>query len=262
MTKKIIEFHGKKYGFLSNFAGSPFNYDGKSWPTVEHAFQAHKTIDVLERYEIRTAPSPGDAKFLGRGATLRPRWNNMKRDLMRLLVRLKFQHNPILAERLVETNDAEIVEGNTWHDNIWGDCYCAMCKNIQGQNWLGKILMEVRQELVNSKLNKHDKKTMHDFIEKLGDFADETEEFLDKIEEHRIKSDPTYQLIEIEIEGNFKKESAFRIAAQVLWRNYDESEWRVARMMKKKDVVLSLSPTSKQTKVIFEIVKKEEVNEQ
>lgn len=38
----------------------------------------------------------------------------------------------------------EIVEGNYWHDNYWGNCTCDKCKNIEGQNKLGKILMKIR----------------------------------------------------------------------------------------------------------------------
>jgi predicted NAD-dependent protein-ADP-ribosyltransferase YbiA (DUF1768 family) len=57
------------------------------------------------------------------------------------MVRLKFSTHQELRERLLATGEAELIEGNTWNDTFWG-----VCKG-EGQNWLGKILMEVRKEL-------------------------------------------------------------------------------------------------------------------
>jgi predicted NAD-dependent protein-ADP-ribosyltransferase YbiA (DUF1768 family) len=51
---------------------------------------------------------------------------------------------------LLDTGDEELVEGTTWHDNIWGNCSCPKCKNIPGQNRLGKLLMQIREEIKNS----------------------------------------------------------------------------------------------------------------
>lgn len=61
------------------------------------------------------------------------------------LVELKFAL-PELAIQLQVTGDQELVEGNHWHDNIWGNCVCDRCVNIVGQNWLGQILMQVRKD--------------------------------------------------------------------------------------------------------------------
>jgi len=70
---KIDSFDGE-FAFLSNFYSSPVIYDGKKWPTVEHAFQAQKTLDEREQELIRTAKTPGKAKRLGRKVSfLRPR---------------------------------------------------------------------------------------------------------------------------------------------------------------------------------------------
>jgi predicted NAD-dependent protein-ADP-ribosyltransferase YbiA (DUF1768 family) len=54
---------------------------------------------------------------------------------------------PELREKLKATGDATLIEGNHWHDNRWGKCTCERCQNKDGQNWLGKILMEVRDSL-------------------------------------------------------------------------------------------------------------------
>ena len=143
---KIDSFTGKYY-FLSNFSNS-YIYDEKGieYPTVEHYFQAAKTFNTQKRQEIAAAPTPGKAKWLGRRVNLRPDWNDVKTDVMRSALRIKFSQ-PYLREKLLETGDAELIEGNWWHDNFYGDCHCEKCKNIAGENRLGKLLMEIREDL-------------------------------------------------------------------------------------------------------------------
>ena len=55
----------------------------------------------------------------------------------------KFTRNRDLKEKLLATGDAELIEGNTWHDTYWG--YDITKK--RGKNKLGKILMVVREDL-------------------------------------------------------------------------------------------------------------------
>jgi ribA/ribD-fused uncharacterized protein len=93
--------------------------------------------------EIRKAGTPGKAKKLGRKVKIRPDWESVKVFIMEELLRLKFS-NPDLLRRLVQTN-GELVEGNTWHDNFWGDCNCNKCK-AKGVNMLGKLLVKIRSE--------------------------------------------------------------------------------------------------------------------
>ena len=66
---------------------------------------------------------------------------------MRNLVYMKFKQNADLANKLLATGDSELIEGNRWHDNVWGDCECSRCINRPGRNLLGKALMEVREVL-------------------------------------------------------------------------------------------------------------------
>lgn len=68
-------------------------------------------------------------------------------EVMLNCIRLKFRQHPKLKKKLLGTGDAVLIEGNTWHDNIWGDCSCPKCWNIEGKNLLGRILMQVREEL-------------------------------------------------------------------------------------------------------------------
>ena len=144
----MIKFFEGKYAFLSNFYESPFEYEGVVYPTNEHFFQAMKTLDLEERKKIAAAKTPGKAKRLGRKVSLRPDWEEVKVGVMSLGLSLKFAI-PELREALLATGDAELEEGNWWHDNIYGNCKCDRCKEIEGKNMLGLILMKVREELKN-----------------------------------------------------------------------------------------------------------------
>lgn len=141
----IAMFDGK-YAFLSNFASSPFEVGGVTFPTVEHWFQAWKSLDEAEFMEIAAADTPGKAKRLGRHVTLRPDWEEIKVDVMRQGLRHKFAI-PEFRNQLLATGDEELMEGNTWHDNTWGNCVCQKCQNIPGRNMLGMLLMQLRQEI-------------------------------------------------------------------------------------------------------------------
>ena len=132
----ISSFDGD-YAFLSNFYPAKVFLDNVEYNTVEHAYQAAKTISLQDREIIRQAYSPSNAKKLGRQVTARTDWEEIKRSVMKGLVMQKFRH-PELREKLMATGDAELIEGNWWGDTYWG-----VCKGV-GQNHLGRILMYVR----------------------------------------------------------------------------------------------------------------------
>ena len=140
----IKQFIGP-YRFLSNFYKCVIDYEGLIYPSVEHAYQAVKTLDLItERIRIRDAETPGQAKRRGRTVKLRQEWDDIKVDVMRTLLRLKFSH-PNLRQKLLDTGYAYLQEGNYWHDTFWG----VDLRTGQGQNMLGKLLMELRSELSN-----------------------------------------------------------------------------------------------------------------
>ena len=146
-NKQIIDCFDGDYAFLSNFYPSPIKGIDKfniEYPTVEHAFQAMKTKDLSERLNIAAADTPGKAKRLGRKVSLVGDWEENKYSFMYAFVYMKFTNNPNLKEKLVKTGNAQLIEGNNWHDNYWGNCTCEKCKNIKGQNNLGNILMSIR----------------------------------------------------------------------------------------------------------------------
>ncbi len=138
----ITDFRGP-YRWLSNFQQVDVCLDGVVYPTTEHAYQAAKTLDRVKRDEIRRAETPGKAKRLGQLVALRPDWETVRVDIMLDLQRQKFAHGELRAQ-LLDTQDAELVEGNTWGDRFWGVC------DGRGLNWLGRLLMQVRNELRSS----------------------------------------------------------------------------------------------------------------
>ena len=146
------------YGFMSHFEPSPIELDGERWPTVEHFYQSQKSFDPEYRAAIRAAAAPGAAKqlataaradgtnaatswFARTGRTPRPDWAEIKLDLMRRADSAKFTQNPVLAARLIETGEAELIEDSPY-DAFWGTG-----PNGDGLNWAGRILMEIREAL-------------------------------------------------------------------------------------------------------------------
>lgn len=144
----IVYFDGTDHDFLSNFHRAPIAFLEEDWPTSEHAYQAMKFYELERQQAIRQAKGPGEAKRLGRALPgMRADWDQVKYAFMLEIVRAKFAQHPELAEQLLATGDAHLVEGNHWHDNIWGFCLCQQHRGGLGLNALGNTLMTVREEL-------------------------------------------------------------------------------------------------------------------
>ena len=114
----ITLFTGKNR-FLSNFASFALVFEGVEYPTAEHAYVAAKTIDPQIRAWVRQIDTPGNAKYRGKSIALRPDWEDVRDEIMLAILRSKFTRNPQARDQLIATGDAELVEGNAWHDNYW-----------------------------------------------------------------------------------------------------------------------------------------------
>lgn len=144
-----IDSFRDEYEFLSNFYEAPVHYE-YDYGSNEAAFQSRKATTFDEIYQF-TKYRPSESKKFGRKVKLRADWESVKVDFMRDIVYAKFLQNPELAEKLLATGGAELIEGNHWHDTFWG----VDSKTGAGKNWLGKILMEVRANLgsLDAKIN-------------------------------------------------------------------------------------------------------------
>ena len=137
----MVQEFKDEYRFLSNFWPQAVVYEGVTYPTVEHAYQAAKTVVRAERAWILAQDTPGQAKRLGQRLTIRKDWDDIKVSVMTDLVGQKFR-DPELRERLL-TIEGGIIEGNYWGDRFWG----VDLKTGTGENHLGKILMRIRETL-------------------------------------------------------------------------------------------------------------------
>jgi len=141
----VSSFRGR-HTFLSNFYPARVEFEGGVCPSVEHAYQAAKTLDLERRLPFQTTGIKGNnisaatAKKFGRRLLLRPDWESVKLDVMATCLKSKFSDLE-LRDRLLATGDEELVEGNDWGERFWGVCFGS------GENHLGRLLMKLREEL-------------------------------------------------------------------------------------------------------------------
>lgn len=134
----------EQYGCFSNFSLHSFEANGRRWKTSEHFFQAQKFLNSPEHFDrVWMAKSPSDAALLGRdrNSPLRSDWESVKDSVMKQALLAKFRQNNLIQLILLSTDGKQLVE-KTSNDYYWG---CG--SNNTGRNMLGKLLMEVRDEL-------------------------------------------------------------------------------------------------------------------
>jgi len=136
----ISSFKGE-FSFLSNMYPVVLEVRGMTFTCSEAVYMAAKCANPEDRLQFQGVDGYV-AKRLGRKVTLRADWNDARLDVMRKVLKLKFAPGTALAEKLKATGEEVLEEGNTWNDRFWGVC------NGQGQNHLGKLLMERRSELI------------------------------------------------------------------------------------------------------------------
>jgi len=155
-----IERFRHEYYFLSNMypidpPGGINVGNGLTVPTVEHIYKASRFTEMSDKTAVLGAPNGFAAKNIADklekgGASIRAEWSKLRLPVMRASVALKFGQNPVLAGKLVETGNEELVEGTRGEKySFWG---VAPIGSRNGLNWLGKILMDTRQ-ILNGQLD-------------------------------------------------------------------------------------------------------------
>jgi len=142
--QRVMEFCDD-FRFLHNFYPAPVllpKSDGFTYPSVEHAYQACKTDDMVERAIIRSFGNPGDAKRHTRTFPLPENWDKVKVEIMEHLVLQKFSVDP-MKKNLLKTGDMVLINGNHWSEIFWG----VDLPTMRGANVLGSILMNIRASL-------------------------------------------------------------------------------------------------------------------
>lgn len=134
----------KPYGAFSNLFPRPIEFEGRVFPTSEHAYQAGKAQKPAVREWILNAPTPALAAMAAHGLyvwDVVPDWAKIKFDRMRAVLRAKFDQHVDLQELLLSTGDARLVEAGTVNNavnRLWGEV------DGKGENMLGLMLMELR----------------------------------------------------------------------------------------------------------------------
>lgn len=145
MIKATLTRFDGFYSCFSNFYLREVKYKDKIYKTKEHAFQCQKATNQKDFDYVFEAPTPFNAKRRARKIKLKESWPLRRIGIMKEIVLEFFKQHKDLRNVLMSTDSAELIEGNDWGDTFWGVC------NGEGENHLGKILMEVRDMLREGK---------------------------------------------------------------------------------------------------------------
>lgn len=138
----------KPFGAFSNLYRRPIVFEGQTFLTAEHAYQAGKARKPEVRTWLMSAPSPALLAMAAHGLyywDITPGWSTKKFGRMKAILLAKFTQHEDLKSLLLGTGSARLVESATVDNavnRLWGEV------NGVGQNKLGTLLMEVRDELV------------------------------------------------------------------------------------------------------------------
>ena len=141
----------KPYGAFSNLFRCEVEFEGRIYATAEHAYQAGKAAKPAVREWILQAPTPALAAMAAHGLytwDIVPNWASIKVDRMRAVLRAKFSQHEDLRQLLLDTGSRRLIEAGTTNNAVnrfWGEV------NGKGENTLGKLLMELREELRKAK---------------------------------------------------------------------------------------------------------------
>lgn len=137
----VIDKFADKYDLLSNRFNCSFIWQDIEYLNAEAAFQSSKCVNAEERKAFSRL-SAQKAAMKGKNQVPYPGWEDARLNIMESIVKAKFELNPVLMRKLVETGDNLLINGNSKKETYWGiDLYSWV-----GENNLGKILMKIRDK--------------------------------------------------------------------------------------------------------------------
>lgn len=148
---RFYRANDRQFGCFSNLFRRTIVFEDETFPTSEHAYQAGKARKPDVRAWLMAAPSPSLLAMAAHGLyswDITPRWSKIRYDRMRAVVLAKFTQHADLAEILLGTGDATLIESATVDNAVnrrWGQVERGGV--WIGENWLGRILMETRTKL-------------------------------------------------------------------------------------------------------------------
>jgi len=148
----------EQLGWLGNMSGLPVRVEGVRYSTTEHLFQCMRFENEMIRKEIRESKSPMGAKMVMKKhkerVSIVPR-SVEDLNLMRSVLRIKMEYYPKLQEDLEKQDpDSILIEDCTKRSGVsskfWG---MKLTDGVwEGENWLGRLWMELRLELQGGEL--------------------------------------------------------------------------------------------------------------
>lgn len=139
----MINYFRGEYGWLSNMTEVPIDYAGNLFRSVENAYIWAKSPNKYWLEFCLNNP-PDICKKKSKEIDVRKDWEEVKLGIMYELLKLKFNQEPFKT-KLLNTGNQNIIEGNYWNDKFWG--MCLKSNPNEGENWLGRLIMNIRQKL-------------------------------------------------------------------------------------------------------------------
>lgn len=157
---KLIGFYHEygEYGCFSNWYPAKFDYAGRHFENSEQFMMYHKVM-MFQKYELadqimKTSDPAKCKKIAGQhfpefNSNL---WDKTRKAVVKRGVKAKFAQNEDILKCLLDTGNALLAECSP-KDEIWGigigigDTDRFDIAKWRGRNLLGRILMEVREEL-------------------------------------------------------------------------------------------------------------------
>ncbi|MEN9337753.1 MAG: hypothetical protein RIQ41_67 [Candidatus Parcubacteria bacterium] len=141
-----VLFYEREYYVFSNFSSFAIEWKGRVWMTSEHVYHSERFDDTKMKDEIHSMRSAHDAFTYAQVNKLLQRkdWNDIKTVVMKKILHAKVVQHAYVKKKLLESGSREIIE-NSWQDDFWG-----WGANKDGKNMLGKLWMEVRDEVRQS----------------------------------------------------------------------------------------------------------------
>ena len=154
-TNTHVFFYENDFYVLSNFSAFRIMWKARDFDTSEHAYHWEKFPHLPEiQNDILQARSAHHAFKIAEyyKDSVKPDWHEVKVSVMKKILLAKVKQHEYVGRKLMDTCDRWLVE-DSWRDNFWG-----WGEDGKGQNMLGKVWMEIRDEL-RSRNDREDKPT-------------------------------------------------------------------------------------------------------
>lgn len=144
----------KGEAYLSNFHPSKFEEGATKYNCVEQYLCSKKALccsDEVAHETIMKLEDPAQIKQTRIKNFKKDEWDKIKVHTMKKGLELKFSQNPNLRKKLLDTRDKVLAESSPT-DSFWGTGISMNNRNAfdrtkWGRNVLGRLLMDIREEL-------------------------------------------------------------------------------------------------------------------